>query len=95
MTPNQFAAAHGLDAGVLNSLLEYLRGNLERSAELRQLAERNPREFMEQGVRAWRDAGQKFLSELAFGTSKAAVEMRRQLAEQVWTQIRTEAGLPV
>jgi len=37
MTPAQFAAAHGLDAGALNSLLEYLRGNLERSAELRQL----------------------------------------------------------
>lgn len=88
------ATQFGVDKGALASLLGFLRSNIERNADLRTLAKSNPEAFMAQGVKAWHEASQKFLSELAVGTSEVTIEMRRELASQVWTEIRTKAGLP-
>ena len=88
------AAQMGVDTASLSSLVSFLQSNLEKNPELRELAAKHPEQFMEQGVRAWHEASTKFLSELAHGQSERAKQLRAELAEQVWTQLRAEKGLP-
>lgn len=94
------AAQYGVDAGALQSLIAFLRGNVERDHKLRAALihgdERTRHRVIERGVVAWRDHSQRILSELgAHSNSEWAVEARAKLADDVWTEIRKSKGLPV
>lgn len=95
MTPEQFATAHGVDLGALKSLLAYIQIMLERATpEQRRLCEEHPEEFLTTAVQRWHAAGIAFFSMLMHEHTEEAIAARRALAEDVWTTIRTQKGLP-
>lgn len=95
-TAEQLAQTHGLPLDALNSLITYMRGVIQRATkEQLELVLLNPDAFITEGVKQWHKQGTQFLNMLAHGTSEEARAMRTKMANEVWTTIRTQQGLPV
>lgn len=92
------AAEHNVDPGALRSLIEFLRTNIETNADLRAIMLSGDDQAIDTmisaGVRVWRDHSTRILYELAHGSSDWTREARKQIGEEVWTEIRARKGLP-
>lgn len=81
------AEQYGLDKDALTGQVEFLARKAKENPELF-LAD--PKLFIETGVRRYNEMMREFLSELAFGKTERAKNMRAKLAADVYFEIRSK-----
>lgn len=96
LTPEQFAAANDLPLSAVRSLIRYLELTIEGATpEQVDLIRSNPDAFITEGIKRWHAHGAAFFQMLLEGTSEEAKAIRQALAEEVWTTVRQQKGLPL
>jgi len=86
MTLAQFAKENNMDASALNSLASFLISNINRNPELKKLMAENPALVIQEGVKAWYESSSRFFNELLEGKTERAIEMKQQIARDVWEE---------
>lgn len=93
----EMAKQFGVDAGALKSLVGFLQDNLRKPDVAEIFASATPEHrdlIIRQGVQAWRDRSELIFTELLENRTEWAQTARQQIASDVWTQVRTQKGLP-
>ena len=85
MPVDQIAEQFGLDKDALKGQIDFLARKAQENPEL---FIANPELFIETGVRTYQRMMREFLSELAFGESTRAKNMRAKLAADVYFELR-------
>ena len=84
----QLAERTGVDETALRNQMQYL---ITKACENPELFQQDPKMFIEMGVRAYTKGYVEFCSELLYGTSERARNMRSKLAADVYFQIKQGA----
>lgn len=89
------AEQFGVDCGALACLMTYLKDNLSKPEAAKAFAAASPEQqdqILKNGVKAWHLHSVTTLAELQEGKSEWAQAARQQIARDVWTQVRANAG---
>ena len=85
MDISQVAKQFDVDEQALKSMMDFLA---RKACENPDLFERDPRLFIEMGMRAYNKAFVEFCSEMAYGKSQKAANMRSKMAAEVYYTIK-------
>lgn len=88
----QMAQRFNVDAGALACLAQFLEDNIAKDpAAFLNASDAQRDALIKQGVQAWHAHSVSMLNELHEGSSEWAQEARRQIASDVWHQVRAAA----